>query len=61
MIIGLRTGEEKRNAIVGPKGTPPFSRPAVMGTVEQEQNGVTVPRPEPKRYCAHVSLLAGNP
>src|SRR5664280_2318068 len=34
IIIGLRTGEEKRNAIVGPKGTPPLSKPAVMGTVE---------------------------
>lgn len=57
MITGLRTGEEKRNAMVGPKGTPPLSRPAVIGTVEQEQKGVTAPRPAPKRYCTQLSLL----
>jgi hypothetical protein len=55
-MIGLRTGEAKRNDITGPKGTPPFNRPAVIGTVEHEQKGVTAPRPEPSRYCTHVSL-----
>jgi hypothetical protein len=56
-MIGLRTGEAKRNDIMGPKGTPPLSKPAVMGTVEQEQKGVTAPRPEPSRYCTQVSRL----
>jgi hypothetical protein len=58
MITGLRTGDAKRKAIVGPKGTPPFNRPAVIGTVEQEQKGVTAPRPQPRKYWTHVSLLA---
>jgi hypothetical protein len=54
MIMGLSTGEEKRKDMVGPKGTPPFRRPAVMGTVEHEQKGVTAPRPAPSRYWTHV-------
>jgi hypothetical protein len=57
IMTGLRTGDAKRNAMIGPKGTPPFSRPAVIGTVEQEQKGVTAPRPEPRKYCTHVNLL----
>lgn len=57
MIIGLRTGEAKRKDIIGPKGTPPLSNPAVMGTVEHEQKGVNAPRLEPNRYCIHVSRL----
>jgi len=58
MITGFSTGDEKRKAMVGPKGTPPLSSPAVIGTVEQEQKGVSTPRPEPHTYCTHVNLFA---
>jgi len=53
----LSTGEEKRKAIVGPNGTPPFSRPAVIGTVEHEQKGVMAPSPAPSKYCIGSNLL----
>ncbi len=56
-MIGLSTGEEKRNAIVGPKGTPPLSSPDVIGTVEHETKLGERAHARTQKYCIQVNLL----
>ena len=41
----LTIGAEIRNENVTPSGTPAVTKPMNSGTAEQEQNGVTMPRP----------------
>nr|BAM15218.1 hypothetical protein [uncultured microorganism] len=43
----MESGEEKRNAKVGPNPACALSRPTMIGIVEQLQNGVKAPRPAP--------------
>ena len=43
IISGFINGEAIKKLIAGPKGTLEFNRPASIGIVEQEQNGVTAP------------------
>ena len=46
------SGEVIRNAKVTPRGIPPFTKPINNGIEEQEQNGVTAPNSEAKKYCS---------
>ncbi len=41
----MTIGEAMRNAKVTPSGTPASTKPMNSGTAEQEQNGVTTPKP----------------
>ena len=45
IAISLTIGEAMRNAKVTPSGTPASTKPMNSGTAEQEQNGVTTPKP----------------
>src|SRR5690625_21002 len=46
-MIGLSSGEARREVIAGWTATPEFSMPTSIGSVEQEQNGVTAPKSSP--------------
>ena len=46
-----------RNAKVTPKGIPPLTNPMNKGTELQEQNGVSAPKVEAKRYSNPKSLF----
>ncbi len=52
-ITGLSSGEAIKNDIDGPNGAFDVSKPANMGIVEQEQNGVIAPKPVPYKYPFH--------
>ena len=43
----LMIGEVNRNAMVIPSGIPALVKPRNSGMLEQEQNGVIAPKPEP--------------
>ena len=45
MAISLTMGEAMRKLRVTPMGTPAATNPMNAGTAEQEQKGVTTPRP----------------
>ena len=45
MATSLTMGEAIRKLNVTPSGTPAATKPMNAGTAEQEQNGVTTPRP----------------
>src|SRR5699024_266855 len=46
-MTGLSRGDEMRKVIAVWKATPALSIPTSMGSVEQEQNGVTAPKASP--------------
>src|SRR5699024_12395053 len=54
-LTGFNNGDEIKKDMDGPKGAPELNRPAKIGIVEQEQNGVSAPNNVPDIYP--VALL----
>ena len=48
-MTGFNRGEAIKNDIDGPNGALDDNKPAKIGIVEQEQNGVKAPNPVPYR------------
>ncbi|SHD77819.1 protein of unknown function [[Clostridium] ultunense Esp] len=61
IIAGFNIGDVNKNDIVPEKGAPLFKSPTKIGTVEQEQKGVTAPRIAPNilfsPFLGVVSIL----
>ena len=53
-------GAAMRNEKVTPSGTPADRKPMNSGTAEQEQNGVTMPRPAARALPAPKRLPASS-
>jgi len=48
--ISFTRGDVIKKAKVTPSGIPPFTNPIKRGTDEQEQNGVTAPKRDARKY-----------